>query len=234
MRTVDYSGAELEQAVIAALYDAFDSASDLTTEALAKTVRRDRAARDHDARDDRADARVGSHPRAWHRRAQVRAKPRAGWRGYGCTDPESRRQVAKTPTDDGRKLAFSSTWEDSQLEVPFHEVMMMTNLAGAQEGARGDGAQVLNEAEQGASVSVRWLSRRQSCRRRCRSTWAAGDIRRRRQREDGTRTISSPTVVGRRDDQRRVWKKSSGEEQRRAQKALSNDHHNVKQACEDR
>jgi hypothetical protein len=36
--TVDYSGAELEQAVIAALYDAFDSGGDLTTELLAKTV----------------------------------------------------------------------------------------------------------------------------------------------------------------------------------------------------
>jgi SpoVK/Ycf46/Vps4 family AAA+-type ATPase len=36
--TVDYSGAELEQAVIAALYDAFDSGGDLTTEGLAKTV----------------------------------------------------------------------------------------------------------------------------------------------------------------------------------------------------
>src|SRR3954468_21396725 len=36
--TVDYSGAELEQAVIAALYDAFDSGGDLTTEGLHKTV----------------------------------------------------------------------------------------------------------------------------------------------------------------------------------------------------
>ena len=38
--TVDYSGAELEQAVIAALYDAFDTGNDLTTEGLLKTVRR--------------------------------------------------------------------------------------------------------------------------------------------------------------------------------------------------
>ncbi len=36
--TVDYSGAELEQAVIAALYDAFDSGNDLTTEGLLKTT----------------------------------------------------------------------------------------------------------------------------------------------------------------------------------------------------
>jgi SpoVK/Ycf46/Vps4 family AAA+-type ATPase len=36
--TVDYSGAELEQAVIAALYDAFDSGNDLTTDGLLKTV----------------------------------------------------------------------------------------------------------------------------------------------------------------------------------------------------
>jgi SpoVK/Ycf46/Vps4 family AAA+-type ATPase len=37
--TVDYSGAELEQAVIAALYDAFDTGNDLTTEGVLKTVR---------------------------------------------------------------------------------------------------------------------------------------------------------------------------------------------------
>jgi hypothetical protein len=36
--TVDYSGAELEQAVIAGLYDAFDTGNDLTTEGLLKTV----------------------------------------------------------------------------------------------------------------------------------------------------------------------------------------------------
>ena len=36
--TIDYSGAELEQAVIAALYDAFDSGNDLTTEGVLKTV----------------------------------------------------------------------------------------------------------------------------------------------------------------------------------------------------
>jgi SpoVK/Ycf46/Vps4 family AAA+-type ATPase len=36
--TVDYSGAELEQAVIAALYDAFDSGNDLTTDGLLKTI----------------------------------------------------------------------------------------------------------------------------------------------------------------------------------------------------
>jgi len=36
--TVDYSGAELEQAVIASLYDAFDTGNDLTTEGLVKTV----------------------------------------------------------------------------------------------------------------------------------------------------------------------------------------------------
>ena len=37
--TVDYSGAELEQAVIAALYDAFDSGNDLSTEGLVHTLR---------------------------------------------------------------------------------------------------------------------------------------------------------------------------------------------------
>lgn len=37
--TVDYSGAELEQAVIASLYDAFDTGNDLTTEGLLATLR---------------------------------------------------------------------------------------------------------------------------------------------------------------------------------------------------
>ncbi|MFN0248810.1 MAG: AAA family ATPase [Kofleriaceae bacterium] len=37
--TIDYSGAELEQAVVAALYDAFDSGNDLTSEGLIQTLR---------------------------------------------------------------------------------------------------------------------------------------------------------------------------------------------------
>jgi len=37
--TVDFSGAELEQAVVAALYDAFDTGNDLTTEGLLHTLR---------------------------------------------------------------------------------------------------------------------------------------------------------------------------------------------------
>ncbi|MBP9085465.1 MAG: AAA family ATPase [Kofleriaceae bacterium] len=37
--TVDYSGAELEQAVIAALYDAFDTGNDLDTKGLLQTIR---------------------------------------------------------------------------------------------------------------------------------------------------------------------------------------------------
>jgi SpoVK/Ycf46/Vps4 family AAA+-type ATPase len=37
--TVDFSGAELEQTVVAALYDAFDTGNDLTTEGLLNTLR---------------------------------------------------------------------------------------------------------------------------------------------------------------------------------------------------
>jgi len=37
--TIDFSGAELEQAVIAALYDAFDTGGDLTTESLLHTFK---------------------------------------------------------------------------------------------------------------------------------------------------------------------------------------------------
>ena len=62
--TVDYSGAELEQAVIAALYDAFDTRQRPHDRRPARRRSREhRAARDHDARDDRGDARVGAHAR---------------------------------------------------------------------------------------------------------------------------------------------------------------------------
>jgi SpoVK/Ycf46/Vps4 family AAA+-type ATPase len=37
--TIDYSGAELEQAVVAALYDAFDTGNDLSTDGLVQTLR---------------------------------------------------------------------------------------------------------------------------------------------------------------------------------------------------
>ena len=37
--TTDYSGAELEQVVVASLYDAFDTGNDLTTEGLLATLR---------------------------------------------------------------------------------------------------------------------------------------------------------------------------------------------------
>jgi hypothetical protein len=37
--TVDFSGAELEQAVVAALYDAFDTGNDLTTDGLLHTLK---------------------------------------------------------------------------------------------------------------------------------------------------------------------------------------------------
>jgi len=37
--TIDYSGAEIEQAVVAALYDAFDTGEDLNTELLLNTLK---------------------------------------------------------------------------------------------------------------------------------------------------------------------------------------------------
>ena len=37
--TIDFSGAELEQAVVAALYDAFDTGNDLSTEGLLHTLK---------------------------------------------------------------------------------------------------------------------------------------------------------------------------------------------------
>ena len=98
--TVDYSGAELEQAVIAALYDAFDTGNDLTTEGLLKTLQRDRAARDHDARDDRGDARVGAHPRSpgVARAAKRRRRRRAGWRATARRPRTSATRGPRPPT----------------------------------------------------------------------------------------------------------------------------------------
>ena len=97
--TVDYSGAEIEQAVIAALYDAFDTGNDLDDRGPAQDGARDRAARDHDARDDRADARVGAHARAHGRRraAARRRRRRAGWRATAHR-PRTSATRARSPT----------------------------------------------------------------------------------------------------------------------------------------
>ena len=91
--TVDYSGAELEQAVIAALYDAFDTGNDLTTEGLLKTLNEivplAITMREH----DRVDARVGADPRAHGLGARPRACQEGGLDGaLRRADGEPRRQ----------------------------------------------------------------------------------------------------------------------------------------------
>jgi len=103
--TVDYSGAELEQAVIAGLYDAFDSGGDLTTEGLAKTVGEIvplaitmREMIDNMREWARTRARMASA------RGRAPAKP-AGWMArYGAPTANLGDKGPEVPDDDGRKL----------------------------------------------------------------------------------------------------------------------------------
>ncbi|MEO8550694.1 MAG: AAA family ATPase, partial [Kofleriaceae bacterium] len=103
--TVDYSGAELEQAVIAALYDAFDSGGDLTTEGLTKTVNEIvplaitmREMIDNMREWARTRARMAST------RGRTPAKP-AGWMArYGGKTANLGDKGPEPDEDDGRKL----------------------------------------------------------------------------------------------------------------------------------
>jgi SpoVK/Ycf46/Vps4 family AAA+-type ATPase len=94
--TIDYSGAELEQAVVAALYDAFDTGNDLTTDGPLAHAARHRAARGDDARADRLDARVGPYPRA----PGVGPRQGPGQEG-GRVDGEVRRATGRRPGRQG-------------------------------------------------------------------------------------------------------------------------------------
>jgi SpoVK/Ycf46/Vps4 family AAA+-type ATPase len=104
--TVDYSGAELEQAVIAALYDAFDTGNDLTTEGLLKTVQ-DIVPLAITMREMIESMREWARTRA--RMASSRgSKPvkKEGWMArYGApTANLGDKGSEKTADDDGRKL----------------------------------------------------------------------------------------------------------------------------------
>jgi len=103
--TADYSGAELEQAVVAGLYDAFDTGNDLTTEGLLKTV--------HDIvplaitmREMIEGMREWSRTRA--RPAAARGKAPAkkeGWMAkYGAPTANLGDKGPETPDDGERKL----------------------------------------------------------------------------------------------------------------------------------
>jgi hypothetical protein len=103
--TVDYSGAELEQAVIASLYDAFDSGNDLTTEGLAKTI--------HEIVPLAITMReMIEQMREWARTRARMASSRAGkpvkkegWMArYGAPTANLGDKGPEMPDDDGRKL----------------------------------------------------------------------------------------------------------------------------------
>ena len=104
--TVDYSGAELEQAVIASLYDAFDTGNDLTTEGLlddaaATSCRsRSRCA----SRSRRCASGPGPAPARRAARGRAPAK-KAGLDGAPRRpDVEPRRQGSRDRDDGERKL----------------------------------------------------------------------------------------------------------------------------------
>src|SRR6185312_6704854 len=103
--TADYSGAELEQAVIAALYDAFDTGNDLTTDGLLKTVS-DIVPLAITMREMIESMREWARTRARmaSTRGRAPAKP-AGWMArYGAPTANLGDKGPEAPDDDGRKL----------------------------------------------------------------------------------------------------------------------------------
>ena len=153
--TVDYSGAELEQAVIAALYDAFDTGNDLDTEGLLKTAARDRAARDHDARDDRGDARVGAHACAHGVVARRKAPKKEGWMArYGAPKANLGDKGPEPDDDDAEARALESRRLGDSMSHFTKCALKMTNLAAIKK-ALADMQLKFTEAEQGQSVTVR-------------------------------------------------------------------------------
>jgi ATP-dependent 26S proteasome regulatory subunit len=105
--TVDYSGAEIEQAVIAALYDAFDTGNDLTTEGLVHTLR-EIVPLAVTMREQIEAMREWARTRARQASARGRqvAKKDAGWMAkYGAAKAGLGDKPGETPPDEGeRKL----------------------------------------------------------------------------------------------------------------------------------
>jgi SpoVK/Ycf46/Vps4 family AAA+-type ATPase len=105
--TVDYSGAEIEQAVIASLYDAFDSGNDLTSEGLLSTLKEivPLAITMREMIDGMREwSRTRARP-ASSRRNTVKAD-KGGWMAkYGAQPKGLGEKPAEAPSDDGeRKL----------------------------------------------------------------------------------------------------------------------------------
>jgi ATP-dependent 26S proteasome regulatory subunit len=104
--TVDYSGAEIEQAVVAAMYDAFDTGNDLSTELLLNTLK-DIVPLAITMREMieqmREWARTRARPAA---RGRQQAKKEGGWMAkYGATKSNLGDKQGESAPDDGeRKL----------------------------------------------------------------------------------------------------------------------------------
>src|SRR5690606_36002401 len=102
--TVDYSGAELEQAVIAALYDAFDSGADLTTEGLLKTVS-ELVPLAITMREMIEQMREWARTRARPASLRSKAPKKEGWMArYGAPTSNLGDKGGSSPDDDTRKL----------------------------------------------------------------------------------------------------------------------------------
>ena len=103
--TVDYSGAEIEQAVVAALYDAFDSGNDLSSEGLLTTLR-DIVPLAITMREQIEAMREWARTRA--RPAASRGTPapkKEGWMArYGAPTANLGDKTAETSDDGERKL----------------------------------------------------------------------------------------------------------------------------------
>jgi SpoVK/Ycf46/Vps4 family AAA+-type ATPase len=103
--TVDFSGAELEQAVVAALYDAFDTGNDLTTEGLLSTLK-EIVPLAITMREQIEMMREWARTRARMASARNRAPAKKeGWMArYGAPTANLGDKVAETSDDGERKL----------------------------------------------------------------------------------------------------------------------------------
>jgi SpoVK/Ycf46/Vps4 family AAA+-type ATPase len=102
--TVDYSGAELEQAVIAALYDAFDSGNDLNTEGLLKTCS-ELVPLAITMREMIEQMREWARTRARMASSRAKVPKKEGWMArYGAPSGGLGDKAGAPPDDDTRKL----------------------------------------------------------------------------------------------------------------------------------
>lgn len=102
--TIDFSGAELEQAVIAALYDAFDTGNDLTTDGLLKTCG-DTVPLAITMREMIEGMREWARTRARPASLRAKAPKKEGWMArYGAPTANLGDKGGPPPDDDTRKL----------------------------------------------------------------------------------------------------------------------------------